>query len=347
MAYRDGASSVQGNAIRITRLQLDGAIDPRFPVLTTRGFITASFSPEYEEGDEITEKRADGGVCISWKADDTLKRLNFNLSLCSPDPEAAALLAGGQVICDAEGLVVGYTSPEVGSIAGNPVAIEIWSTANVGGKPAAGAPFWHWAFPYVKVRYDGDREFGNSALANEFSGQALGNPALVTNGLNPNNAGDDFVTYKEALVNPFSYVRSTTLPPFGWKEGESGGGSGFPTDPEFTLGECAITEAAAASVGDAPTAGPAGAEPNGELLVDSATGDVWIVRARNWVDSGVSLAPIPAAVAIVASDPTATPPTGTFADDDVVWWNDGTTSYKAYRRTAGAWVAESASDIIK
>ena len=31
MAHRDGASSVQGNAIRITRLETDGSIDDEFP----------------------------------------------------------------------------------------------------------------------------------------------------------------------------------------------------------------------------------------------------------------------------------------------------------------------------
>src|SRR5215471_9451561 len=200
MTARDGASSVQGVALRVTRLNLDGSINLDYPVLTTKGFMTASFSSEFEDGDEITEKAADGSVCISWKNDDTLKRLNFSLALCSPDPEAAALIAGGDVLCApadimgsdgttvvvAAGEIVGYTCTPVGSVAGNPVALEVWSYANVGGKPAAGTPFWHWAFPYVKVRYDGDREFSNGALANEFTGQALGNEALADGGgLNP------------------------------------------------------------------------------------------------------------------------------------------------------------------
>ncbi len=211
MAARDGASSVQGQLIRITPLNEDGSIDTNKPVLTTKGFISASFSPEYEDGDEISEKNASGGVCVSWKAPDTLKRLSFSLSLCSPDPEAAALLAGGKVICDGTE-IIGYTSPVVGGTADNPVAIEIWSIANIGGKPAAGTPYWHWAFPYVKIRYDGSREFSNSALSNEFSGQALGNGALVGQGLNPLNLADDFVKYREALINPFSYVRTASYP---------------------------------------------------------------------------------------------------------------------------------------
>ena len=164
-----------------------------------------------------------------------MKGITFNLSLCSPDPEASALIAGGQIICAtddvlddqdniivASGEPIGYTSPAVGATVGNPVAIEIWSKAIIKGKPAAGIPYFHWAFPYVRVRYEGDREFTNGALANEFTGTGVGNDALVTDGLNPLNPAvtggtDDFVTYKGALINPFSYVRSQKLPEMGWK----------------------------------------------------------------------------------------------------------------------------------
>lgn len=227
MAARDNAASVQGDAIRITPLNVDGSIDNTKPILTTDGFISASFGTEFEDGDEITEKAANGKICIQYKADDSLSGVTFNLSLCSPDPEAAAILAGGGVILDESGAVVGYSSPAVGDIVGNPVAIEIWSKAIINGKPAGGQPYWHWVFPYVRVRYEGDREFTNGALANEYSGTGVGNDALVPSGLHPSNAGDDFVKYRCALSNPFSYVRSDALPELGWSVDEwNGGGIG-------------------------------------------------------------------------------------------------------------------------
>jgi uncharacterized Zn-binding protein involved in type VI secretion len=228
MAARDGAASVQGEIARITPLNVDGSIDETTPILTTEGFISASFGSEFEDGEEVTEKAANGKICIQYKADDSMKGITFNLSLCTPDPEASALIAGGKVICAAadvvddgttiirKGDVVGYSSPAVGATVGNPVAIEIWSKAIINGKPAAGQPYWHWVFPYVRVRYDGDREFTNGALMNEFSGTGVGNDALVPTGLNPLNATDDFVTYKAALVNPFSYVRSAAKPAAAW-----------------------------------------------------------------------------------------------------------------------------------
>lgn len=212
MAARDGASSILGTWMRVTALDVAGNIDASKPVLNSKGFITATFSPQFEEGDEITEKAADGSVCVSFKVDDSFTRVDFSLSLCDVDPEVTALLAGGNVILSDDGEVIGYTSPQAGDKVGNPVAIEIWSQAIVAGKPASDRPYWHWVFPYVKVRYEGDREIGNSRLANEFTGQGVGNSALVGSGLNPVNPGDDYVTYREALINPFSYVRTTGQP---------------------------------------------------------------------------------------------------------------------------------------
>lgn len=212
MAARDGASSILGTWIRVTPLTIAGEIDTDKPILNSSGFITATFSPQFEEGDEITEKAADGSVCVSFKVDDSFTRVDYSLSLCDVDPEVTALLAGGNVIIDGDGVVQGYTSPVAGAKVGNPVAIEVWSQAVVAGKPASDKPYWHWVFPYVKVRYEGDRELGNSRLSNEFTGQGVGNSALVGEGLNPANTGDDYVTYREALINPFSYVRTTGQP---------------------------------------------------------------------------------------------------------------------------------------
>lgn len=227
MAYRDGASSVQGILLRITPLNVDGTIDATKPVHWTKGFISLTFSPEITTGDEIETKGADGSVCVSWKADDSLKRLNLNLSLCNVDPEALVLLTGGKTLVDASSPAhaIGYTSAPINSAVGNPVALEVWSYRNVGGKPGT-PPYWQWAFPYVKVRYDGEREFGNAALANTFTGQGVGNAALCGTGLYPTSAPYNTIKsratgntpevfnyakakYAAALINPFSYVEAS------------------------------------------------------------------------------------------------------------------------------------------
>jgi hypothetical protein len=206
--------------MRVRPLNVDGSVDTSKPVHWTSGFISASFAPELTTGDEIETKAADGSVCVTWKADDSLKRLTFNLALCNVDPEAIKLLAGGSLLVDAGADAIGYSSAPIGSTIGNPVCIEVWSIRNVGGKPGS-PPYYHWVFPYVKVRYDGEREFSNTALANTFTGQALGNATLAATGLTgsfdsrketvpgtPDPEVNSYGTtkYAEALVNPFSYV---------------------------------------------------------------------------------------------------------------------------------------------
>jgi hypothetical protein len=262
MAARDGAASVQGEVVRITPLQLDGTVDAARPVLTAEGFISASFSPEFEDGDEITEKAANGKICIQYKADDSMKGITFNISLCSPDPEAANILSGGKVLYTASPTtVVGYTSPAVGASVGNPVCVELWSKAIVNGKPAATQPYWHWVFPYVRVRFDGSREFSNGALANEFSGNGLGNDALCAVGLG--TATDDFssTNYAAALGNPFSYVRATDKPALGWS------GTFNPTGSNSSVkgAVCGVVTPTGATAGIPGAFTPLGATPPANL----------------------------------------------------------------------------------
>ena len=202
----DFASSVQGVRLRITPLQSTGAVQtPTPPVLVTDGFIRLSFGLEYTDGDEIEEKNAAGTTCNYWKGADSLKRLNIGLSLCSPDPTITSILTGGNVI--GTGIIEGYKAPATGAISPLPVAMEVWSYANVGGKAVSGGAYWRWMFPWVTVRWEGDREISNGALANEFSGFGLGNAALGTGIADWTWGGVD---------RPFAYVRTNTLPTVGW-----------------------------------------------------------------------------------------------------------------------------------
>ena len=93
----------------------------------------------------------------------------------------------------------------------------------------------------------------------------MGNSSLVGNGLNPDNPGDDFVTYKQALINPFSYVRTDTLPPPGW------------------TGPWPSAETTTYTIG---TGVPATAAPNGSVYVRTDSPyTIYVRKAGAWVDS--------------------------------------------------------------
>jgi hypothetical protein len=214
MATQDYAASVQGVAIRVTRLDASGnLLTNDGDSYTTSAFLRASFTPEYEEGDEIVEKSADGTICVSYKAPDTLKRITMELAICEPDPELTSLLSGGLLLRKNFGTLnapdnqsVGWAAPAVGdNPAGNGVALEVWSFAVKDGKRATTNPYFYWVFPYVKLRQSGDRVIENGMLANTFEGYGLGNQFFGT-------GPDGRWEYPVAAERPYSYARASWAP---------------------------------------------------------------------------------------------------------------------------------------
>jgi hypothetical protein len=214
MATQEYAASIQGVSIRVTRLDASGnLLNEPGDSYTTSAFMRLSFTPEYEEGDEITEKGANGAVCVTYKSPDTLKRITMELAICEPDPELTQLLSGGLLLrknlgtfAEPDRKSIGWSSPATGDDpAGNGVAIETWSHAIIDGKKASSLPYFHWVFPYAKLRLSGDRVIENGLLANTFEGYGLGNTAFSL-GL------DDRWEFPTATERPYSYARSGWAP---------------------------------------------------------------------------------------------------------------------------------------
>ena len=210
MATQDYAASIQGVSIRVTRLDAAGnLLNGPGDSYTTAAFMRVSFTPEYEEGEEITEKGANGVICVSYKAPDTLKRITMELAICEPDPELSQLLSGGLLLrktVNGEVKSVGWSSPGVGDDpAGNGVAVECWSHAVKGGKRASVLPYFHWVFPFAKFRQSGDRVIENGMLANTFEGYGLGNSAF---GAGPDGRWE----FPVAAERPYSYARASYAP---------------------------------------------------------------------------------------------------------------------------------------
>jgi hypothetical protein len=210
MATQEYAASIQGVSIRVTRLDAAGnLLNAPGDSYTTSAFMRVSFTPEYEEGDEITEKSANGTVCVTYKAPDTLKRITMELAICEPDAELSQLLSGGLLLRKTvDGVVksVGWAAPGVGDDpAGNGVAIEAWSHAVKDGKRASVLPYFHWVFPYAKLRQSGDRVIENGMLATTFEGYGLGNK-------NFGSGSDGRWEFPVASERPYSYSRATWAP---------------------------------------------------------------------------------------------------------------------------------------
>ena len=204
----DYASSIQAVAMRVTKLGPSGAplVGPKNSFVT-KAFTSVSFTPEYEDGDEVITKNAAGEICIYYKMPDTLKQVTAELAICNPDPELYEILNGGTIIMG-EGVdserAIGYIAPEAGSDpTPHGISVEVWSRAIVGGKPAATLPYWRWVFPIMKMRMSGDRVLENGAMAHTFSGYGNGNP----------DWGDGPVgDWPYSSSSPFAYARVATAP---------------------------------------------------------------------------------------------------------------------------------------
>jgi len=214
MTTQDYAASVQGVALRVTRLDAAGnLLNGPGDSYTTTAFLRASFTPEYEEGDEIVEKSADGTIAVSYKAPDTLKRITLEIAIARPDTELTSLMSGGLLLRKNYGTFaspnnqsVGWAAPNVGDDpSGNGVALEVWSFAVKDGKRASTNPYFYWVFPYAKLRQSGDRVIENGLLANTFEGYGLGNVAFGS-GL------DGYWEYPVATERPYSYARASWAP---------------------------------------------------------------------------------------------------------------------------------------
>lgn len=203
---QDYASSIAGTAIRVTRLQASGAIATGATAsYVLQSFISVSFTPEYEDGDEFTQKDANGNVCVTYKSPDTLKRVSLQVAICNPDPEFTEITSGGLILATGEESV-GYASAEIGvNATPNGVGLEVWSKAIKNGKPTATNPYWHWLFPYVVLRPSGDRVLENGLLANTFEGWGVGN-------LEFGDGPDSSWLFASATNRPYAYARAATAP---------------------------------------------------------------------------------------------------------------------------------------
>lgn len=211
---QDAASSITASTIRVTRLTPAGApMVGEKNAYVTKAFISVSMTPEYEDGDEFTQKNAAGGVCVSYRTADTLKRVTLEVALCNPDPEFTEIISGGILLQDtaggsgAEARSIGWLAPEIGVDAlPNGVALEVWSGAVVGGRPAAVDPYWHWLFPYANMRQGGDRVIENGILATSFEGWAVGNAAFGKGGSSATTP------WKWQSDRAYGFARTSTIP---------------------------------------------------------------------------------------------------------------------------------------
>jgi hypothetical protein len=156
--------------------------------IITAGIVTATASPDIEEGTVFEPKTGCGTIGWTYEQPSRTKRVNLTGDLLFHDPEMFETLFGGSLIIGAAGSdfatdVIGWAEADIGDPAPNPVYLEFIAlnvARGAGECSTAGV-----AVPYAtghifgKVRMTlGDRTFENEAANVSFTGVATSNPAL-------------------------------------------------------------------------------------------------------------------------------------------------------------------------
>lgn len=121
-------SVVRGKRLRVTRLDECGnplAEGTENSLVVTKGFISVGLTSEVEDGDDITQKNADGDLCISDRSRDQFRHWSLELSLCRVDPHILEMVSHATLEEDHASEVVGVRIPEGASE--ESFGLELWT----------------------------------------------------------------------------------------------------------------------------------------------------------------------------------------------------------------------------
>jgi hypothetical protein len=132
--------------------------------------------------------------------------LTADTSFAFSTTATGAVTASSPTVTKRQDTSVGWAAPLIGDDpAGNGVAIECWSHAVAAGKRTATNPYFHWIFPYARLRQSGDRVIENGLLANTFEGYGIGNSLF-------NVGPDGRWEFPDVTDRPYAYARGTYSP---------------------------------------------------------------------------------------------------------------------------------------
>lgn len=174
---------VKGKMLRATKLDACG--NPvmgagGWPVhVVTKGFISVEYAPEFDEGEEIDQKDANGDPAVYEPGRRRIKFYNVTVSCCKVDPELYTMFTGHPVVLDEDGVATGMRVTSGINLASS-VALELWSGTSLK-KCAGGATprprFGYFLLPQIIDGHVTDFTIENAAVTFTLTGKAIENEA--------------------------------------------------------------------------------------------------------------------------------------------------------------------------
>lgn len=164
--------TVQLCALRLANLEPNGVPKPGAGNLyVTDQQIQLKVTVELTEGIDVEQLSGCGLLCVAFKDCDRLKRVNFELELCTPEPELTHMLVPGTLLTSG-GQTRGYAFPRVGQgTCPNGVSMEAWVKHIVGGAQHPSLPWYRFIFPRTFWQFD-DKELKNDVITHPYKGFA-------------------------------------------------------------------------------------------------------------------------------------------------------------------------------
>lgn len=115
-------------------------------VIVSNGFISIAPSPQYQDGEEHTQRRADGTLCVYQKDPSELTRVDITTNFCVLDPDAIVVISGERLLTTGGVTGTGVAYGEGVLTARH--SLEVWQpVTGAGACDASGnQQFVYWAF---------------------------------------------------------------------------------------------------------------------------------------------------------------------------------------------------------
>jgi len=215
-------SPIRGLALRVTKTDVCGvpvADTTANSRVTTRAFVSATFTPEVEEGSEITQKRADGTICVTDKAPDQLKRLSAEIVACGlPFPLLQVTLSLNAFV-DGSGNIIGGALPsraaQAAVEANEALQLELWQFNKDPAACAGGgaSPYVRNIFPLFRNRQIGGTINAVEGAASEITVTGIVEETAAYQPSDPNDTVMDATNITTMQASgPWGYVCEDDLP---------------------------------------------------------------------------------------------------------------------------------------
>jgi hypothetical protein len=160
------ASAIQARVARLIKLDVCGnpVTGAGSAVVVTDGFVSIQPSPQYLDGEEHQQRKANGSLCLYQKDPSELTRVELTVNWCVMDPDAIVIVTGERLLANAGVTGTGVALGE-GQLTAH-FSLEVWQPiVGAGACDTSGLQrFLYWAFPNVTNTKVNQFTFENAPL---------------------------------------------------------------------------------------------------------------------------------------------------------------------------------------